>query len=472
MDPRSPGLWLLPTFNRPTTNLPKFFAAAVAAGMTTPGIVIVDRADYDTNKQAYDALDLPTNWQLSLVQGGSLAAATEEAYAAIGDDLSWYGWLADDLRPVTPGWDVKCIEALTPYGFISTDDDFMASTGKANGATLWSGELLKAVGYFFCPGLYHFFLDDIWEEIGRMTGCWTVLNDVLVRHVHAAKSGNVDSTVAHTMKRFSEDTKAFEDWRQNDLVPAAERVLALMERHGVKMVRPDLTGVSVMIATPCGSGKYDRGYVNSLMATEKLLAQFGAKVRWAELPHCSDVALARNKLFGNFLRTSDTHLFMIDDDMTFRPIDVATLLLAKRDFVAVAGVRKVYPPSFAVNVSDDFGRPIPIKVDPETGFLSASGIGMAFTCLSRAGCERMAQVYADLGFDGADGRAEFGVFNPMIVNRRYLSEDFAYAHRWRQLGGEIWVAGEISLGHTGSFTWDGAWGDQLRAKMAEEANAA
>ena len=41
------------------------------------------------------------------------------------------------------------------------------------------------------------------------------------------------------------------------------------------------------------------------------------------------------------------------------------------------------------------------------------------------------------------------------VGRRYLSEDFAFCHRWRSCGGEIWLDVESRLGHEGTFLFEG-----------------
>ena len=178
--------------------------------------------------------------------------------------------------------------------------------------------------------------------------------------------------------------------------------------------------------------------------------------------------MARIKLFGAFMRSDCTHLFWIDSDQGWQAKDFIRLLLAKKDFVAVAGVRKVFPASFAVSVSDDNGRPLPIREDASHGLLRASGVGMAFTCMSRACATRLSQSYVDLKFTTADGREESGIFMPMIKNGRYLSEDYGVCQRWRDIGGEIWIAPEVSLLHVGAFTWQGAWVDQLAEKSAAE----
>ena len=37
-----------------------------------------------------------------------------------------------------------------------------------------------------------------------------------------------------------------------------------------------------------------------------------------------------------------------------------------------------------------------------------------------------------------------------------LSEDYGFCHRWRQMGGRVWIDPTIRLGHVGAFTYAGA----------------
>lgn len=467
MDVSAPGLWLLPTRGRVATNLPKFFAAAAATGMTTPGALLVNRVEYGENYDAYNAL-LPDNWSVALMLEHTAAGKTEAAInRLVTPEMRWVGWLADDLVPETPEWDRRVIERLNGWNFVSTNDDLHAPQ-KANGALCWSADLLRAIGYIFPRGIHHNFGDDVIEEIGRATGCWECDLSITVRHDHASKTGQRDDTTAKTNANWAADDRAYGEWKKHDKGPAIERVLALMREKGVPMFTPDLAKVEVMLATPSGDGTYKSAFVNAIRLTEMYVRQYGGQFRFAEMLHCSDIAIARARILGSFLSSTATHLFLIDADQGWKPQDFIRTLLSGRDFIAAAGVRKVSPPSFAVNMTDDFGQPLPMEVDAEHGYFKVSGVGLAFACLTRACCERMVQAYPDLAFDAAEGRLEHALFNPMVVNRRYLGEDYAWCHRWRNIGGLIWVDPTIDLEHVGKATWSGAW----LAQLAERAAAA
>ena len=53
------------------------------------------------------------------------------------------------------------------------------------------------------------------------------------------------------------------------------------------------------------------------------------------------------------------------------------------------------------------------------------------------------------------------------VSGRYLSEDFAFCHRWRSTGGDVWVDVQTPLGHEGSFMFEGR-PDQVSAALGRQ----
>lgn len=468
-DPQK-GLWLLPTRGRAHDKLPRFLAAFRASGATTPGLLLVGVHDFSANRAAYDVLDLPPGWKIRCFNTDATAPKCQIALDGLLEkpEIEWVGWLSDDGIPETSGWDMRLVAQLNGWNVISTDDGWQAPR-RFNGALCWSADLLRATGYMFPPGVQHFYMDDVWETLSQMTGCWTCDMSVMVRHRHVEKDQSHDATSEKIKTFWGDDERAFGAWQRNERTAAAERILQLMRQKDRDDIgeAPDLTGIRLAICTPCGSGRYENLYVKSLINTLNIVKQFGGQVSHWEALYISDINLARAKSFGMFLRSDYTHMLFVDDDMGWRAEDVVRLLLAKKDFVAVAGPRKTLDPSFAVNVSDDHGRPIQHRLDEDTGYLHATGVGMAFTLITHDCAERVANANPHLEFIAPDGRQEFAVFNSMVVNKRYLSEDYAFCHRWRQIGGDVLVCPDISLKHVGSKTWEGDWLTDLERKTQQ-----
>lgn len=220
-----------------------------------------------------------------------------------------------------------------------------------------------------------------------------------------------------------------------------------------------LNGISLQFSTPSGDSKYDREYVRAFHNSACVLIECGAKVDWAEFPGCADLALARAKLFGNFLRSDHTHMIFIDSDQGWEPNDVVRLLLTEKDFVGAAGPKKTAKLEFATNNIDDESNLIPHEQDPK-GLVSCTEVGMAFMLISKYCANMMADSYPDLAFNGDGGVTEHALFDSFAVGtapkRRRLSEDFAFCHRWRKIGGKIWLLPDVHLTHAGRAVWEGA----------------
>lgn len=220
-----------------------------------------------------------------------------------------------------------------------------------------------------------------------------------------------------------------------------------------------LAGYSVQFATPCGDSRYDREFVKSFHNSACVLIDLGAKVDWAEFPGCADLALARAKIFGNFLRSQHTHLMLIDSDMGWDHTDVVRMLLHKKDFIAAAGRKKTAKLEFAANNCGEDGELRAIEIEQETGLVLCTEVGAAFALISKHCAQCMVDFYQDLAFDGDDGVVEYAVYDPMIVGKnkkRRLSEDFAFCHRWRALDGIIFLLPDVNLRHAGRAVWEGS----------------
>ncbi len=450
------GYWLLASRRRPES-LKRFFAAALKAGMSTPGFVLIDKVDYEDNKVEYEALTFPPTWGLYLTEKETQGGKFTEIWPIVRD-ADWLGHLGDDHIPMTPNWDTKLIERLTGWNFLDTGDDWIAKMTPEfmTGGCLFSGELLRTVGWFYPPKLHHAYNDNIWGDIGRWTKCWTRAMDIVISHDDKRRHGVIDSTNRSAYNVMAEDESTYRLWRRNDMGAAIQRVQDLMQRHGVDIRHVDLTGRIVYIATPSTEDKYNGGYVNALINTVMMIRQCGGDADWARMPHNPDLSLARAKIVGSFLRnTSCTDLIMIDDDMEWEPLDVIRLLGHKKDFVAAAGPKKLGGgPQFAFTALRGAGT-------TTDGLMQVQEVGAAFMCLTRDCCTRLVQHYSqELTFaDGSHFQPEVALFDPVFVESQYgrlrKFEDYALCKLWRELGGEIYIDVTINLKHRGMHTWSG-----------------
>lgn len=458
--------WLLPTKGR-IHQLQAFLDQCQATGISTPGIILVHADELAENLEWYNGLRLPLGWKVRPTTVEGMAAKIQEAYSTGRCDeagrADWVGVLTDDMTPITPFWDRRLIDGLQGWNVISSDDCDQAPK-RMEGATVWSRDLLDDIGYLAPPGLHHLFFDDVWESIGKSTACLRWMMDVRVSHKPKTYSHLADST-AQAIKNFhDEDEKTFRNWKKDGLTPACEAVLRAAEKHGVKVERPDLKGISLYVATPDGDGTLNRVYTLALLQTVKTVHDAGGDIDWGEMPYCADLCMARARLLGAFLKSRHTHLLMIDSDIGWNPSDVLRLIQTKLDFVGGAGPKKMYPLRYCIHGKDENGREMPTPFYEATQTLEVTGIGTGFLMITRACAERIVAAYPDLTFDPGEGQTEHAVFDPVIINKIRYSDDFAFCYRWRKIGGKVHVMPSIKLLHVGSHTFTGSLLEAMQAE--------
>jgi hypothetical protein len=83
--------------------------------------------------------------------------------------------------------------------------------------------------------------------------------------------------------------------------------------------------------------------------------------------------------------------------------------------------------------------------------------------LKREVIERMAAAYPETRYksvhahSNAKADENYALFHCMIDKDTgaYVSEDFAFCQRWRDIGGKIWLDTEGKLVHTGNYNFQG-----------------
>lgn len=174
-------MWLLPTRGRAKL-CQEFLDACVKTGMSTPGIIVIDnRID------SYPDLKVPPNWaatRLPLDMGDCCRLVFD-----LFPKAKFYGWVADDLLPVSPEWDIKLIEAAGDWyvsdcndvGYICEIDTRVENS--LCGAFCYGGEFFRALGWWVPPGLRQAGIDDVHTHICvRTLPLRHHLHDVYVEH--------------------------------------------------------------------------------------------------------------------------------------------------------------------------------------------------------------------------------------------------------------------------------------------------
>jgi hypothetical protein len=232
--------------------------------------------------------------------------------------------------------------------------------------------------------------------------------------------------------------------------------------------------MKIWIGIPAYDGKISVATSRSLISEMVMAPAFGHSLKVTYLPGCSVISHARNNLCQQFL--DDPHkpekMMCIDADVGWAPGSIVKLCTRNKDIVAGIYRYKVekegYPMGFFTEKHE---------VEIDDGLMTAAGIPMGFTAISRYALESLREktperaykfqdmpmhAFFDSPFMGAEGKRPAGV----------VGEDVAFSFLWRRHGGKIWVDPDIDLIHTdGLKEYGGSLGAYMRARGAEYKNA-
>jgi hypothetical protein len=241
---------------------------------------------------------------------------------------------------------------------------------------------------------------------------------------------------------------------------------------------------SILIATPCFGGMVSQNYMLSVVKLMKYAESAGFDVSLSMLGYDALISRARSTLVGAFLDNPEaTHLLFLDADISFAPPQVERLLNFDKDFTgALYPVKSIdwdLMPQRCVENGESVQHAALSYVGTfctgderkqEGDFVTGIYVGGGFQMIRRSALERMAAAYPETRFSrvhslpksgsrrhAAQSPNLFALFDCIIdpATGAYLSEDYSFCRRWRQIGGEIWIDGASKLTHSGNYEFVG-----------------
>ena len=240
------------------------------------------------------------------------------------------------------------------------------------------------------------------------------------------------------------------------------------------------------VATPCFGGNLNLHYVQSLLALQDACRARGVGLHVEMVGGDALIPRARSCLAAGFLAHPEaTHLMFIDADIGFSAEHVFRLLRADKDLIGgvypvkrfdwdkVRAAAKADAPDLMAAALGYVLRFLPTpnnSVDVNDGLAQVSYVGTGFMMIRRAALARLCDAHPELRADmrdvvGSPAATEaVMVFETMIEPEtgHYLSEDYAFCRRWRDLGGEIWADVETRMNHVGHAVYTGSLMQALR----------
>jgi len=201
--------------------------------------------------------------------------------------------------------------------------------------------------------------------------------------------------------------------------------------------------------TPCYGGQITEVCFSSYLQWTIFALQNKLDFQIDTLSNESNVNRARNSCAAKFLSGDATHLMFVDADIQFNPRDIARLVEHDKDIVGGIYPQKTLPPKMVINTLDNSKQ--------EGNLLEVGTLGTGFMLVKRGVFEQMIAAGAtpysdDIGLSDTENNNQYDFFNCTIdSNGRYLTEDWSFCRKWRELGGAIWADTTVALAHVGYY---------------------
>lgn len=155
--------------------------------------------------------------------------------ASLEEDLRPFaiGFMGDDHRPRTHGWDKAYLDALREMGTGIVYGNDLFQGARIPTQVAMTSDIIRTLGYMAPPTLTHLYVDDAWLQLGRAIGAIRYLPDVIVEHLHpVANKAEWDEGYArvNSPEMYARDRAAYGRWLAESLPAEAARLRQLTLR--------------------------------------------------------------------------------------------------------------------------------------------------------------------------------------------------------------------------------------------------
>jgi len=261
---------------------------------------------------------------------------------------------------------------------------------------------------------------------------------------------------------------------------------------------------SIFVGTPMYGGQCAGTFTKSCTDLSMLCAANGISLKFYYLFNESLVQRARNYVVDEFLRSGCTHLMFIDSDIGFNPRDILSMLALNithpKEYQILTGP---YPKktiawekiSKAASLGKGESNPFELEqysADYVFNPIAGGGTynlgkpveigegGTGFMLIPRDVLEKFAEAYPEYRYkpdhvrtENFDGTREITAFFDCVidpVSKRYLSEDYFFCKKAREIGIKVWLCPWMQLQHVGMYIFRGSLGHMAELGMSATAD--
>lgn len=211
-------LVIVPSRGRPR-NIAALWDAWTAAGTTAAAGLLVAADDDDPTLPAYEQVCGERGIELTVGPRLRMCPTLNKAAAERAPHHFALGFLGDDHRPRTRGWDTRYLAELRKLGtgFVYGND--LVAKDRLPTQVAMTSNIVQALGWMALPGLTHLWCDNVWWDLGHALNRITYLPDVVVEHCHPLAGTATEDAGYREVNApavFEADRLVYAHWYEHD----------------------------------------------------------------------------------------------------------------------------------------------------------------------------------------------------------------------------------------------------------------
>jgi hypothetical protein len=227
---------------------------------------------------------------------------------------------------------------------------------------------------------------------------------------------------------------------------------------------------SIFIATPMYGGQCNGHYMCSIIAFIQKITAKGWTFDFRFIYNDALISRARNTLVHDFLKSTCSHLLFIDGDIIFDADDIIRMVEARLDVLCgvypkkhifwdktVEAVKRGVPVEGLSEASVELVYNKLYETDSitEKSIVEVQDGGTGCMLIRRNVIEQLSnhvETFSSVEHSYGNYGERIGVYFDTGVDKsidNYLSEDYFFCKKWRDIGGKIYVATWVKLKHVG-----------------------